>query len=130
MSRAFALLVALPILFTACAAPEVDEAACASASAWSQRAADWPTDALYLGDHPLDQAEAVELLELAEPTPREQLASALVVAELNLSAGRTGIDLPVVYAAHAWFANAHGTEGSDEEALALAEVLAAENACF
>lgn len=129
MFRTALCLFSVAFLFAACAAPDGSSAPCASASDWSERAADWPTDALFLGDHPLDQADAIELLELDQPSPSERLAAALVVAELNLSAGATEVDLPVVYAAHAWFANTHDTEGSDEEASALAEELEAVNLC-
>ncbi|MCB9669207.1 MAG: hypothetical protein H6734_07040 [Alphaproteobacteria bacterium] len=132
MLRCLPALAAL-LVAAACAVPTADsapEAFCADAHAWSQRAASWPTDALFLGDAPLDQAAAIELLELPDPTPVQRLSAALVVAELNLSAGGEDTALTPVYAAHAWFANrAAGDAGSDEEALVLAEALEDASVC-
>ncbi len=110
------------LLSIACPPPATPS--CADADGWSQRASQWPTDALYLGDRPLDQAEAIDLLEREHPQPWERLAAALIVAELNLAFNEEDEASPAVYAAHAWFANRDGAIGSsDEEALALAEAL-------
>lgn len=123
-----ALSVAALLLAAACA-PVAETAPCGDAVSWSQRTAEWPTDALYLGDTPLDQAEAIDLLELPSDDAQDRLAAALVVAELNLAAGTDDTLLPTVYAAHAWFSNHAAAGGADEEALALAEALEAGSIC-
>lgn len=115
------ILSAATLLLLATGCPEPDATLpCGDATYWVQRGAEWPTDAFFLGDDALDQADALDLLELPATAVADDVAAALVVAELNLAAGAPHEDLAPVYAAHAWFADLDATE---RRAAAQAEVL-------
>jgi hypothetical protein len=130
MLRSMLFSAAALFLATGCPAPDV-ASACGDASYWSQRGSEWPTDALYLGDHPLDQTDALDLLELPPQSGSDRLARALVVAELNQPADVVDADMTTLYAAHAWFTDHHqaGDVGADDEALILAAALQEAQTC-
>lgn len=102
------------------------EVLCGDAAYWSGRVADWPSDGMYVGDRHLGLDEALALLEGRPSTPRDALAAALVVAELNLAAGADDRLLPLVYEGHALLADDAEADG---DALALADALSAERTC-
>lgn len=104
-----------------CAA-EPGEAPCHDAAYWSERAADWPTDALFVGERSMGLDEALGRLERAPTSAEDTLIAALIVAELDLASGGGDRMLPLVYEGHALLAD--GVE-ADEDALAVADALGA-----
>ena len=100
-------------------------APCGDAAYWSQRSAEWPLDAVWLGEEPVPMGQVMDLLELPAENGRARLGTALVVAELNLAAGGSDAALPLVYAGHRWLGSDDGDASLDVEASELAIALEA-----
>ena len=119
--RCLVAFVAVWMLTTGCVAES--PVLCGDASFWSERSADWPLDDVWIGEEPMELADAIDLLELPATDGRDALHRALVVAELNLAAGGSEATLSRVYAGHAWVSTDDGDPAVESEAAALAGAL-------